>query len=141
MNSKEAAQKALVAADQGLKAKGYISMVDVLLTMGKLSREDHEQWRFRRIPYLEKVVRGNLTQLDAIVRAVRNNCLKGGLKPSHTVYTSWGKGPRQPLRFTKTDNHFLEEAYATHYISTRLQTQAQVSKRSAAEPRTTEPRL
>ena len=31
MNSKEAAQKALVAADQGLKAKGYISMVDVLL--------------------------------------------------------------------------------------------------------------
>src|SRR6266849_231177 len=122
MNSKEAAQKALAAADQCLKSKGYISMVDVLLTMGKLTREDHERWRFRQIPYLERVVRGSLTQLDAIVRAVRSNALKGGLKPSPTVYVSWGKGRRQPLRFTKTGNRFLEEAYGTHYLSARPQT-------------------
>jgi len=92
MNSKEAGQKALDAADQCLKSKGYISMVDVLLTMGKLTGEDRERWRFRQIPYLEKVVRGSLTQLDVIVRAVRNNSLKGGLKPRRTAYMSWGKG-------------------------------------------------
>jgi hypothetical protein len=119
MNSKEAMQKAIAAADQGLKSKGFISMVDVLMTMGKLTREDHERWRCRQVPYLEKVVSGNLSQLDAIVRAVRNNSLKGGLRPSHTAYVSWGKGPRQPLRFTKTGNPFLEKAYSTHYLAAK----------------------
>lgn len=121
MNSQEAKQKTLLAADQCLKSKGYISMVDVLLTMGKLTREDHERWRFRQIPYLEKVLPGSLNQMEAIVRAVRSNFLNGGLKPSQTVYTSWGKGPRRPLRFTEMGNPFLEEAYRTHYLSTRLQ--------------------
>jgi len=97
-------------------------MVDVLVAMGKLTREDHERWRFRQVPYLEKIVSGNLSQLDAIVRAVRNNSLKGGLRPSHTAYVSWGKGQRQPLRFTKTGNPFLEEAYSTHYLPAKAKT-------------------
>ena len=119
MNSQQAAQKAIEAADRCLKAKGFISMVDVLMEMGKLTREQHERWRFRQVPYLERVIPGSLTQLDAIVRAVRNNSSKGGLTPSRTAYYSWGKGRRQPLRFTKTGNPFLEEAYSTHYLPRR----------------------
>jgi len=119
MIPKESKAKAIAAAARCLKAKGYISMVDVLTDMGKLTREDHERWRLRQVPYLEKVARGTLTQLDIIVRAVRAHSLNGGLKPSRTVYTSWGKGRRQPLRFTKTGNRFLEDAYSTHYLPQR----------------------
>ena len=28
----------------------------------------------------------------------------------------WGKGPKQRLRFTKTGDPTLEEAYATHFV-------------------------
>ena len=98
-----------------------------------LSREDHERWRFRQVACLEKVVQGNLTQLDIIVRAVRNNSLKGGLKPSRTGYTSWGKGRRQPLRFTKTGNPFLDEAYATHYVSPELRRAKQAGHPAATD--------
>jgi hypothetical protein len=28
----------------------------------------------------------------------------------------WGKGPKQRLRFTKTGDRRLEEAYATHFV-------------------------
>ena len=28
----------------------------------------------------------------------------------------WGKGPRQRLRFTKTGEPKVEEAYATHFV-------------------------
>jgi hypothetical protein len=29
----------------------------------------------------------------------------------------WGKGPKQRLRFTKTGDPAVEEAYATHFVS------------------------
>jgi hypothetical protein len=41
------------------------------------------------------------------------------LKPSWTAYRSWGKGKKVPLRFTKTRDPTIEEAYATHFVSKR----------------------
>ena len=37
-----------------------------------------------------------------------------------TVYISWGKGRRQPLRFSRYANPYIEELYSTHYVSRRL---------------------
>jgi hypothetical protein len=70
MNRDELAQKAIIAPDQRLKAKGY------------------------------------------------------------TAYVSWGKGKRQPLRFSKSGDATLERAYATHYL---------LPKTSAAPARTLGP--
>ena len=36
--------------------------------------------------------------------------------PSVTAYMRWGKGPTQRLRFTKTGDPNLEEAYARHFV-------------------------
>jgi hypothetical protein len=116
MNHRELEQAALSAADRCLKAKGYISMVDVLLELGMLSREDCERWRFRRVPFLERVVHGNLARLNAVLRAVQANSLRGNMKASWTAYMSWGKGKPQPLRFSKSGDANLERAYATHYL-------------------------
>jgi hypothetical protein len=119
VNRRELEQAALQAADRCLKAKGYISMVDVLMELGKLSREDYERWRFRQVPFLERVIHGNLAQLNAMLRAVQINSARGNMKASWTAYMSWGKGQRQPLRFSKSGDPNLERAYATHYLLPR----------------------
>ena len=36
--------KAKAAADLVLQAKGYVSLVDVLLAMGRLSKANYERW-------------------------------------------------------------------------------------------------
>ena len=41
MNRRELEQAAISAADRCLKSKGYISVVDVLMETGKLSRQDY----------------------------------------------------------------------------------------------------
>ncbi len=99
-----------------LREKGYASFVDVLMRMGKLTKEDHDAWRMRRIPYLERAIRLNLSQLSLLLRTLRQNAVKGKLKPSKTAYVSWGKGPKQPLRFSKTGHPRIEEGYATHFV-------------------------
>jgi hypothetical protein len=99
-----------------LREKGYISFVDVLIQMGKLTKEDHESWRMRRIPYLERAIRLNLSQISHLLRTLRQNAVKGHLLARKTAYVSWGKGPKRPLRFSKSGHARIEEAYATHFV-------------------------
>ena len=133
MNRTEPINKAKAAADEVLRTKGYISAVEVLLTMGRLSKENYERWRFRQVPHLEKVLPGSLNEhayLCRELRAYARDQLK--LKPSRTAYVSWGKGKRQPLRFTKYGQPYLEELWSTHYISLAL---AATKKAPQPEPR------
>ena len=92
---------------------------DVLLRMGKLAKEDHEAWRLGTIPYLERAIRLNLSQLKYMLHTLKDNAKKGGLQPSRTVYVSWGKRPRRPLRFSRSGNPGIEQAYATHFVTPR----------------------
>jgi hypothetical protein len=121
MNRTELERKAKTTAGQMLQAKGYISMVDVLMAMGTLTKENYERWRFRQVPHLEKVLPGSLNKFQFLLRTLRSHARDElGLTPSRTVYTSWGKGRRQPLRFSKYANPYIEELYSTHYVSRRL---------------------
>jgi len=104
------------ASSELLREKGYISFVDVLMKIGKLTKEDYERWRFRRVPYLEKVVTVNLAKVNHLLRTLHENAKRGSLKASQTVYMSWGRGPKTRLRFSKTGDPNIEEAYATHFI-------------------------
>ena len=117
VNRADLAQATIAAANRCLEAKGYISMVDVLIELGRLSPQDYEKWRFRQVPFLERVIQGNLARLNVMLRAVQNNSARGRLKASYTAYMSWGKGARRPLRFTKSGDLALERAYATHYLA------------------------
>jgi len=65
-----------------LKEKGYISFVDVLIQMGKLTKENYESWRMKRIPYLERVIGLNLGKLNYLRRTLRQNAVRGHLRPS-----------------------------------------------------------
>jgi len=39
------------------------------------------------------------------------------MKPSQTYYKKWGKGQKIPLRFTKSGDRKIEEAYARHFVA------------------------
>jgi hypothetical protein len=119
MNRRELEQAAISAADRCLKTTGYVSTVDVLMELGNLSREDYERWRFRKVPFLERVIQGNLAKINTVLRAVQSNAARGKMKASWTAYTSWGKGKREPLRFSKSGDPNVERAYATHYLLPR----------------------
>ena len=98
-------------------AKGkVVTPVDVLVGMELLKPKQVEDWRFGRIPYLERVTNCNLARLSRILRILRFHVHDLNLCPSMTVYMRWGKGPKQRLRFTKTGDTKLEKAYSTHFI-------------------------
>jgi len=104
------------ASSELLREKGYISFVDLLIRMGKLTQKDYEEWRCRKVPYLEKVISINLAKISVLLRAMHDNGKKGGLRSSNTVYLSWGKGKKIVLRFSKSGDPNVERAYSTHLL-------------------------
>jgi hypothetical protein len=104
------------AAEDLLQRANVVTPVDVLIGMGLLTREHLEDWRRGRVPYLERVISCNLTRLGRLLRILRFHAHDLNLKPSWTAYMRWGKGPKQRLRFTKTGDPKVEEAYATHFV-------------------------
>ena len=100
-----------------LKEKGYICFVDVFMKLGYLSQSDYENWRFQRVSSLERVLNVNLSRINFIMKTVRQNSLKGHLKPNMTVYKSWGKGKKMRLQFSKSGDPTIETAYATHFVN------------------------
>jgi hypothetical protein len=93
-----------------------VAPVDVLVGMGLLAPEQLEAWRRGRVPYLERVIGGDLTRLSRLLRILRFHAHDLNLVPSVTAYRCRGKGPKRPLRFTKSGDPKLEEAYARHFV-------------------------
>ncbi len=94
----------------------FVAPVEVFVGMGLLTRERLEDWRRGRVPYLERVINCNLPRLSRVLRILRFHAHDLNLKPSMTVYMRWGKGPKQRLRFTRTGDPNLEEAYSRHFV-------------------------
>ncbi|MGD9160546.1 MAG: hypothetical protein PVG39_19170 [Desulfobacteraceae bacterium] len=119
MNRKQLQKKLGEVTSALLKEKGYISFVDVFIKLGYLDPKDYENWRMKRIPYLEKVIKVNLGKINFIMKTVRSNSINGNLSPSWTGYKSWGKGKKVWLRFSKTGEENIEKNYATHFIKSK----------------------
>ena len=99
-----------------LKEKGYLCFVDIFMKLGYLSKSDYENWRCRRVSYLERVLTLNLSTMNFIMKTVRRHSLNGHLKPSMTVYKSWGTRKKTLLQFSTSGDPTIETAYATHFV-------------------------
>lgn len=99
-----------------LASSKVVAPVDVIVRLGWLSAVDLENWRFGRVPYLERVIRCNLTRLSRFLRILGFHCHELNLTASQTAYVKWGKGRRTALRFTKTGDPPLERVYARHFV-------------------------
>jgi hypothetical protein len=111
----------IVRAVEAILAQGdVVTPVDVFVRMELLSKADVESWRFGRVPYLEKVSRCSLGKTSRILRILRMHVHDLNMTPSQTAYVKWGKGPRTPLRFSKTGDPNLEAAYSRHFLKPGL---------------------
>lgn len=99
-----------------LSKSGVVAPVEVLMEMGNLSRPNHEAWRKGQVPYLERVIEGNLSKINRIIRIIGFHAHDLNMIPSHTAYHKWGKGQSRVLRFSKSGDKKLEEAYSRHYL-------------------------
>jgi len=116
VNRQELTRKIMAVADSLLNEKGHVCVVDVLIRMDWLSASDLEAWQFRRVPYLERVVRCNIPRLDFALSEMRRHLRSRGLRPSITAYMSWGSGHRTRLQFSRSAEPVIEEGYSTHWL-------------------------
>jgi hypothetical protein len=101
-----------------LASTNVVTPVELLLRLQRITKAQCEDWRFGRIPYLERVCVGNLSKLSDILRILDYHARAIGLKPSQTVYHKWGRGGKRiVLRFSKSGAPALEAAYARHYVA------------------------
>ncbi len=116
MNSVRVEKKIRQYCMELMEEKGYISPVDILLKTEYLAKADYERWRLGQVAYLEKVCKANLSKLSRVNKILRKVAMERNLNPSWTAYMKYGKGPKQVLRFSKTNNVQIERACATHYV-------------------------
>ena len=118
MGSLKSIEKRVIqSAEVILFSRGYVSAVDVLVGMGSLQSTHVQDWKNGKIPYLEKVIQGNLHKISFAMKCFRSWALRKNLKPSETVYRLRKKGHKKPLQFSKTNHPPIEKAYRTHYVS------------------------
>lgn len=116
MNNKDIEKKLSAVTSELLREKGYIAFIDVFMKLGYLDPKDYEAWRMKRIPFLEKAIKVNLSKINFIMKTVRKNSRKGKLKESWTAYKSWGKKSKVTLRFSKSGEENIERTYSTHFV-------------------------
>ncbi len=93
-----------------------VAPVDVLVRMDLFTPAHLDAWLNGRVPYLEQVINCNLTKLSRLLRILRFHVHDLNLVPSVNQYTRRGGGSDRRLRFTKTGDTKLEEAYSRHYF-------------------------
>jgi hypothetical protein len=118
LNRTELKNKIKEISNQLITDKGFICSIDILCELGILSKAQIKDWRFGKIPYLEKVCNKNLGTLTFINRTIKEIAKDKNLKQSWTAYNKFGKGVKSRLIFSKTREDNIENAYATHYIDT-----------------------
>ncbi|MGO9257881.1 MAG: DUF2293 domain-containing protein [Bryobacteraceae bacterium] len=134
-NASKLESRMVQAAEAALENQKFVSPIDVLLGMGRLTPSHIEQWRHGRIDYLEQLVQGNLHKIADILHTFRQWALAKGLQPSETRYMRHGHGGNQELRFSASGNPEMERLYRTHYISRELS----AAKRQKLEEKSSRP--
>ena len=104
-----------------LAQRDVFTPIDILIEMGKLSKNNYEAWRKGQVPYLERVIEGNLSKANRILRIIGFHAHDLNMVPHQTVYHQWGKGKKRVLRFSRSGDSNLEKAYSRHYIWNRSQ--------------------
>lgn len=106
--------KIVAAVGRVLARQRSVSPIEVFVEIGVLMADDVERWKRGQVPYLERVVRCNLPRAGRILRMLRFHAHDLNLKPSMTCYHQ--RKCKRPLRFSKSGEHLIEEAYSRHFV-------------------------
>lgn len=106
----------VVRAVDSILARGEcVSPIEMFVEMGLLSVESVADWRSGRLPFLERGIQCNLSAASRILRLLRMHAHDLNLRPTETAYERRTRG-RLRLRFTKSGDLKVEEAYARHFV-------------------------
>lgn len=122
MNDHELSVKVISSMYTQIKNTGVAIPAQVLMDVGVLSKQDHENWRFGKVDYLERVCKIGLSKLSFIMKTVRKYARENNLKASEAFYKRWGmkdKRKTTKLRFSKTGDENIDKGYATHYVDSK----------------------
>ena len=94
-----------------LKSNSPVAAPAVFVKMGMLSEENLQAWRGGKVPYLERVITGGLGKTNRVVCLISlyAHDLKLPPAPPHSAGPIKHKG--RPLRFCKTGELRIEDAY------------------------------
>lgn len=114
-----------------LEKSDVVSPVEVLMEMGNLSKQNHDAWRKGQVLYFERVFEGSLSKANRILRIIGFHAHDLNMIPKNTTYFKNGKGKKHPLRFSKSGNKKVEEAYSRHYCWNQSQEKKQAAIKRA----------
>jgi len=97
-----------------------VASAELFLELELLRRADCENWRFGRVPCLEKVIGCNLDKASRIMKILKRQAEQAHMKASPTVYPKWGKGAKIRLRFSKSGLPTIEAADNCHFVNMAL---------------------
>jgi len=99
--------KVLRATREVLLKKNEISVPELFMGIGVLDESDYQRWLKGQVPYLEKVIKCNLSKAKRVLRIFRFHA--HDLKMKRKLHKYNWKGSE--LRFSKTRDRGVEESY------------------------------
>ena len=100
------------AVEKILAHEREVKPLDAFFKMGMIEKKNIDRWKKGQVPYLERVLQGNLSKLSRVLRILRFHAHDLNLSPKVTPY----KRGKKVLRFSKYGDSKLEDAYSTHFI-------------------------
>jgi len=104
--------KIVNAVDKILISAKEIRPLDVFFKIGMIEKKKIELWEKGQVPYLEMVLQGSLAKLNRVLRILRFHAHDRNLSSKITPY----KKGKKVLRFSKSGESKLEEAYSMHFV-------------------------
>lgn len=128
-------RRVIRAAEAALQKRKFVTAIDVLVGVGWLEPRRVDEWRQGRVDYLERVTAANLGKISTAMRSLRRWAQARGLRPSETAYLARTRD-RRPLRFSKSGDPGIEQAYRTHWVSPELsdRKRARLAERQSRPP-------
>jgi hypothetical protein len=105
--------KVVHATAEWLKESNEISPVAILMKIGNLTHKDHDAWRRKRLPYLERAFQGSLSKANRYLRIIGFHAHDLNMVPIQHTYRQIGK--KRILRFSRFDEPNVEKSYARHF--------------------------
>jgi hypothetical protein len=123
------------AAAGALERQQYVCALDVLVGLDWLALPWVEDWRHRKLPFLEAGMPTAPAKVAAAMRGFDAWVAAAGLRPSEVAYVARSVG-REPLQFSRSGDPAIERAYRTHWTSPALteRARARVLALAAAPP-------
>ena len=129
-NKRNLADRVTEAAETALAVNETVSVIDVLHGIGWLHSGMAQQWRRGQVACLEEFIQSN--RISEVLDVFRTWATGRGLIPRETQYVA-ARPQRQQLRFSKSGDPSIEQAYRTHWASPALSEKARTRLTEKAE--------